>query len=54
MTRKDTIISVARDHAKRGIFDNAVCRSGIEKVVYLDAWQDESTGKIHPDLELFE
>lgn len=38
MTRKETIQAQARDHAKRGIFDNAICRSGMERVIYADAW----------------
>ena len=54
MTRKEVIETQAREHVKRGIYDSAICRSGMERVIYSEAWHAESTGKIHPDLELFQ
>lgn len=38
MTRKETIQSQARDHAMRGIFDNAMCCNGMERNIYANAW----------------
>jgi hypothetical protein len=39
MTRKEAIQAQAQDHAKRGIFDNAMCRSGFERSVYAQSWE---------------
>lgn len=39
MSRKETIQSLAREHANRGIYDNAICKTGLEKVTYAKVWE---------------
>ena len=39
MTRKEAIQVQARDHAIRGIFDNAMCRNGMERIIYANTWE---------------
>jgi hypothetical protein len=36
---KQTIIAQAIDHAARGVFDNSICKSGLQRNIYAEAWE---------------
>lgn len=38
MDRKALIKAQAQEHKARGIYDNAICRNGMERVFYAETW----------------
>lgn len=41
MTRKEMIQAQASEHKSRGIYDNAMCRSGMERRIYAETWESK-------------
>lgn len=40
MCKKEYIREIALGHAKRGVFDNSACVSGLERNFYNEVWME--------------
>jgi hypothetical protein len=46
--RKHLIEATAREHHARSIYENSICRSGLERSAYREAWQKAETNNPTP------
>lgn len=46
--RKDLIKATAHEHHARGIYENSICRSGLERSAYREEWQKAETSNPTP------